>query len=333
MTRNTCAIMVLDLWTTRSRAGRAASVELAIGLAAALVARGALAQSPESVGEPSGSAPGASSTPAGRSAGGEPSDPSESSRFHLTVGADVTTEYFFRGILQEDSGFILQPYADLSLDIIRTDEATVSLKCGTWNSFHDEATLASTDDSFLKKWYESDLYAGVGMVAGRWSFDVRYIFYTSPSDAFGTVEELDLSAAFDDTSYMGTWALKPSVTLAIETGSNAADGGTGGTYLQLGVSPGFAFDAGRVRAISVLFPVGVGLSLSNYYEGTDGENDAFGFASVGIKASVPPPLDSSWGSWTLSAGVQGLFLGDATSTFNEDEDAEVIGTVGVSVSF
>lgn len=275
--------------------------------------------------------PAAQPTPAPPAAA-EPPTP-EPSRFHLTLGSDFTTAYFFRGIRQEDSGLIAQPYADAALDIVRAESATLSLKFGTWHSFHAEATGATTDDSFVKYWYESDVYAGLGLLAGKWSFDARYIFYTSPSDAFATVEEFDFGAGYDDSELLGAWSMKPAVTLAVETGSNAADGRRRGTYLQLGVSPGFTFDLGSVKGVALTFPATVGLSLSNYFEGTGGENDAFGFASVGAKATLPLNLDKSWGSWTLSAGVQALFLGDAMSTLNTSDDFEVIGTVGFSVSF
>jgi len=173
----------------------------------------------------------------------------------------------------------------------------------------------------------------LGLALGKWSFDARYVFYASPSDAFGTVEEFDFGVAYDDSEWLGAWSMKPSVVLAVETGSNAADGQHRGTYLQLGVSPGFAFDAGPVKDVGISFPATVGLSLSNYYEGANDENDAFGYASVGAKASVPLNIDKSWGVWTLTAGFQVLFLGDAVSTLNGDDDVEFIGTVGIAVGF
>jgi hypothetical protein len=276
----------------------------------------------------------ATPTPTATIAEPEPArEEEEPSRFHLTLGTDVTNAYFFRGIRQEDSGLIVQPYADAALDVIRLENATISAKFGIWNSFHGESTLAATADSFAKNWYEADVYGGIGVAAGKWSFDARYVFYTSPSGAFGTVDEFDFSAAFDDTELLGAWSMKPSATLAVETGSNAADGGRTGTYLQLGVSPGFSFDAGSVKGIGVTFPAQVGLSLSNYYEGTGGENDTFGFASVGAKASIPLNLNESWGAWTLSAGVQAMLLGDAAGSFNAGGDTELIGTFGFSAGF
>lgn len=255
------------------------------------------------------------------------------SRLHLTLGTDYTTAYFSRGYRSEDTGWILQPYADLSLDVFRLEDATISLLVGTWNSFQGEATDAGTSDDFRKTWYESDVYAGVGLTLGNVVLEARYYIETSPSDAWDTIEEVALSAAYDDSELLGAWSLQPTAVLYIETGSNSIDGGRNGTCLQLGVSPGFSFDEGTLKDVEVSFPVSVGLSLSNYYEGANGENDFFGYASVGATVSVPLNLDSSWGAWTLWAGVQGLYLGDAASTSNDNDHTEVIGTVGISVEF
>lgn len=267
--------------------------------------------------------------------GDEPAAPegAEPSRFHFSLGADYTTAYFNRGYNVEDSGWIVQPFADLSLDVIRLDDATISITMGTWNSFQGEATDAGTSDRFTKYWYECDLYAGVGLTAGHWDFQARYYAYTSPSDAFETIEEIYLSGAFDDSELLGAWALQPSAIVAIEVGDVANDGEGTGSYLQLGVAPGFAFDAGSVTDVAVSFPASVGLSLHDYYEGPDGENDVFGYASVGVTVGVPLPIDKSWGQWTLRAGVQGLYLGGVTSEVNDGNHFEVIGTAGVTVEF
>jgi len=266
---------------------------------------------------------------------GEPPAPAaaEESRFHLSLGADWTTAYFSRGLRYEDSGLIVQPYADLSLDAFRSEDATLSLTLGTWNSFQGEATDAGTSDGFIKYWYESDLYAGVRLEAGAWALEARYYFYTSPSDAWETIEEFYLSAAYDDSDLLGAWSLAPSVILAVETGSIGADGGRDGTYLQLGVAPGFSFDAGSVKDVEVSFPASIGFSLNNYYEGANGENDTFGFANAGAQVSVPLNPGATGGAWALRAGVQCLFLGDAARSLNDDSDFEVIGSVGIAFDY
>jgi hypothetical protein len=257
----------------------------------------------------------------------------EESRLHLAFGVDYTTAYYSRGYRFEDRGWIAQPFADLAFDVFRAEETTISLTLGTWNSFHGESTDAKTTDSFRKTWYENDLYAGLGLTAGAWSIESRYYVESSPSDAWETIEEVYLSVALDDSETMGAWSLKPTAALYIESGSNAIDGKRNGVYLQLGVSPGVSLDVGSLKNVEVTFPVSVGMSLSNYYEGSNGTNDTLGYVSVGSRVSVPLNLDKSSGAWTLSAGVQGLFLGDALSTFNNGEHTKVIGTFGISVEF
>ncbi|MFT5423833.1 MAG: hypothetical protein ACI89L_001622 [Phycisphaerales bacterium] len=257
----------------------------------------------------------------------------EDSRLYVGFGVEYTTAYYSRGFLYEDNGLILQPYLDLSLDVIRTEDSTISLTMGTWSSYQDEATEAGTTDSFREDWYESDLYIGASLSTGNWYLEVDYYWYTSPSDAWDTIEEIYFSAAYDDSDDLGAWSLQPTAILAIEVGENANDGYHKGTYLQLGVSPGFTLEEGTFESWEITFPVSVGLSLGNYYEGDSGENDFFGFASVGATASLPLDLDESWGSWYFYAGVQALFLGETASSWNDDDDTDAILTVGLSIEF
>jgi hypothetical protein len=261
-------------------------------------------------------------------------DDAESSRLHFAFGADYTTAYFFRGFAYEDTGLIIQPWADLALDVVRAEEVTVSLMLNTWNSFHGQATDAGTTDDFRKYWFESDIGAGISFEFANWSASAMYNWYTSPSDAWETTEEVMLTLAYADEEFLpGGWTLLPELVLAIETGSVANDGFRKGSFLQLGVSPGVEFDAGSVKGLDLRFPVRVGLSLSNYYEGENGENDAFGFASAGAEFTLPLPLDSSWGSWSLHAGIQGLFLGDVTTEANGGDDFQLIASFGIAAEF
>lgn len=262
-----------------------------------------------------------------------PAGAPEPSRFHFSAGVDSTTAYFGRGLLVEKHGLIIQPYADASFDIFRSEDVNVALTMGTWNSYQDRATAAGTADAVMKKWYESDLYAGAAVSLDKVELEARYYFYTSPSSAYGTIEEAYFSAAYDDSELLGDWAMSPTAVIAIETGANAADGGANGTYLQLGVSPAYTFDAGSIKNLELSFPVSVGLSLGNYYQGTGGENDFFGYASIGSTLTMPLDLDQSWGGWTIKGGVQALMLGNAAGTFNNNDKFEVIATLGVAVEF
>jgi len=280
------------------------------------------------------SAPGtaAASTPA-------PVPPAtDSSRLHLTAGVDFTNRYFFRGIVQERQGFISQPWAALNIDLVKNDDWTLQGVLGTWNSIHDTATNAASSDQIVSKWYESDVYGGLSLSAGKWSGKAIYAFYTSPSGAFETVQEIIFTGAYDDTEALGAWALHPSVSLAVETGSNFSDGASAkrGIYLEPSISPGFTLDdgiGGVFKGTVVSFPLTLGLSLSDYYEDGAGDDDTFGFFSVGAKAAIPLDMPSGFGAWTLNLGVQGLFLGDHTKQYNSGDDAEFIATAGVSIAF
>lgn len=256
------------------------------------------------------------------------------SRLHLALGADYTTAYFFRGFAYEDTGLIIQPWAEFSLDLVQGDDFTFSAILATWNSFHGQATDAGTTDNFRKYWFESDVTAGIGLEVDRWSMRAVYNWYTSPSDAWETTEEIMFAAEYADEQWLpGGWTLLPELTLAAETGSVANDGGRKGVFLELGISPGFEFNALGTDSIDLRFPLRLGMSLSNYYEGEDGENDAFGYASAGAEVTFPLNLDPSWGAWSICAGFEGLFLGDAAASYNGGDEFQFVATIGFEVEF
>ena len=69
--------------------------------------------------------------------------------------ADIVNQYYFRGIVQETGGFIMQPYLDASISF-----GAASITAGTWSSLHSrgDAGFAGAPESF----YETDFYAGIG---------------------------------------------------------------------------------------------------------------------------------------------------------------------------
>ncbi|MCC6284296.1 MAG: hypothetical protein IT439_03180 [Phycisphaerales bacterium] len=258
--------------------------------------------------------------------------PVNGGRFHFSFGLDWTNAYYFRGIRQEDEGLILQPWAAVNIDVASGEGWSFGLTGSTWSSLHEEHTGADTDDDWLESWYEADSLLGATLTFGHWSFAAQYAWYASPNGAFETTEEVLLTAGYDDVDCLGAWALHPSATLAIETGSAAADGGDTGVFLQLGVTPGFSRPFGTAGEVSFSFPVAAGLSLGDYYE-VDGDDDTFGFLVFGGRVAIPLPFAPTWGAWTLTAGVNGMLLGDHASEFNDDDEFEVLAVVGISVAY
>ena len=79
-------------------------------------------------------------------------------------------------------------------------------------------------------------------------------------------------------------------------------------------------------------PVTFGFSLDDYYIDESGDDDFFGYATVG--ADVAIPLGSgNFGEWTMNVGGNLLFLGSAAEAANGGDDNEAYGYIGVSFSF
>ena len=250
----------------------------------------------------------------------------------VSTGADFSHAYFFRGIVQERVGVIIQPYMDLTFSLLEGSEAlnSITFTIGEWNSLHTGPTGSEGPAANVGAWYESDFYARFGFGVDNWEFGLAYTAYLSPNDTFGTVKELGLSLAVDDSALLGGLALSPHALLAIEV-DGQADGGAGeGVYVELGVEPGLSL-AGT--PVSVTAPVTLGISLTDYYEETPGNDDVFGYLDLGLVAGVAIPVGESLGDWEVSGGVHLMSLGDALATFNGGDDLQAIGTLGFSIEY
>jgi hypothetical protein len=251
----------------------------------------------------------------------------------VTAGADLISTYMFRGIRQNSTGLALWPMADFGVALFSSDTGkSVSLNIGTWNSIHSGDTGADREDG--KMWYESDFYATLGFgLGGGVSLGTTYTAYTSPNSGFTTVKEVALKLGVDDSGYLGRAALKPYGLVAVEfdalPGVGQADGGqNGGTYLELGVAPGWA-----ATAVSLAFPVKLGMSLNDYYEGPSGD-EKFGYVSVAGLVTVPlTGVPARLGAWNLHGGVEVQALGDTTKAFNGGDAQRVIGSFGVGLAY
>jgi len=259
----------------------------------------------------------------------------------VTAGLDLPIAYMFRGIRQDDTKLIMQPYLDLGLAVYSGDSGlkSAAINIGSWNSLHTGDTGSNGPSG--KLWYEGDFYATVDLAFGRGvSLGTTYTAYTSPNNMFSTVKELAFRIGFDDTPYLGAGTLKPYALLAFEIdtslGSGQRDAGaSAGRYLELGVEPGWA-----APAASLVFPVKMGLSLSGYYELNVGTARApvfhdsnFGYLSVAGIATVPLGGTTSFGAWNVHGGLEFQVLGDTTEAINGGDASKLIGSIGVGLSY
>ncbi|MBX3404091.1 MAG: hypothetical protein KF699_11835 [Phycisphaeraceae bacterium] len=250
----------------------------------------------------------------------------------LTVGIDAVTVYQFRGFVYEDSGPIVQPWAEVDLTVLETDSAAIRLLLSTWHSFHGQATDAESQDGFRRHWFEADASAGIGADLGPWNVTAQYNVYTSPSDAWPTMQEVSFNLSYADDWLPAGWSLNPHALLAFEVGPAANDGMRNGVFLELGVSPTYEFTDGPCAGVMLSFPIALGLSLSNYYEDDEGRNDAFGYVSLGAGATIPLGRTGP-ANWSLSLGIEALMLGGAAASFNDGERSVLVGSIGLVMEF
>jgi hypothetical protein len=256
----------------------------------------------------------------------------------ISAGVDYTTDYYFRGIIQETKGYIFQPYGDVTFKLWDGVPAfeNLALTIGTWNSLHGGPTGADGPNAEPKVWYESDFYTKVGWTMfENLSAGIVYTAYMSPNNFFSTVQELALSLSFDDSKYLGPFALRPSLLLAGELKGQADAGAHRGVYLQLGLAPSYTFSPESKYPVTLSIPLIVGLSLHDYYEFGTGHDTTFGYFQGGVGLAMPLAfLPPSFGSWQVKAGVNVLQLNGNVRDVNKHRDStEVIGTVGIAFTY
>lgn len=266
-------------------------------------------------------------------------DAPNTGRISFSAGSDVTTAYFFRGILQERNGFIWQPYGEVNLNLYKYEEEnnpfnnfSFGVFVGNWNSVQSKKTLATS--SGPSNWYESDIYAGAkANIFGNTEAKVYYIAYTYPNGAFNTVQEVDAQFSLNDSQWLDKWALYPYVLVAGEF-DNTALGTDTGAYGEFGVRPSFTLIDHESYPLSMAMPLKVGISLADYYEGPNGKNYTFGYFAGGPVFTVPLAfIPSDYGSWTTSLGGQVYAFGTSTQAYNKGNNPWVVGTWSVNFSY
>ncbi len=262
-------------------------------------------------------------------------------KLSLEAGVDFVSHYIFRGISQENEGIMAQPWANLGFSVYKSDGpvSNVKIVTGLWNSFHTEPT------GFTGGYYEADIKVGVeATVMEKWNAAVSYIWYVYPDPAISTIQEVDLRIGYDDTGVfpdiMGRpFALQPYVLLAFETQNPNTRNNA--IYAEVGIAPSWTIDTVQDWPVTLSVPVTVGMSLDDYYLDATGNDDFFGYVSVGVKGSVPLKfIPSDYGQWSATAGVVFYYLGDNAAdaaspaiTGASGNQFQVVGLLGVAMKY
>jgi hypothetical protein len=259
----------------------------------------------------------------------------------VLMGMDWTSAYFFRGIQQENQGWILQPYGEITFKLLEDlgPLNALGVSIGSWNSLHGGPTGIEGGDLSQdpKMWYESDFYTRIGTTLFEdVSAGIIYTAYMSPNGRFETVQEIAFSFGYNDAKLLGPFALNPSALLAVEVKGQADAGLHKGIYLQLGVGPGTTLFEKSQYPVTLSVPLIVGLSLKDYYEriGVGGDDDTFGYFSWGLTASVPLKfIPARFGNWQAKGSINVLQLGDNLQTANQGDSMQVIGAFGLALTY
>jgi hypothetical protein len=248
----------------------------------------------------------------------------------LTAGLDFVNAYMFRGIFQEDSGVIVPPYVDVGVTAYSGDGTlkSVTINGGIWNSLHSGPSGSGNPDR--NAWYEADFYGSVTFQVGNWKPGALFTSYTSPNDAFATVNELAGVLAYDDSG--SAFPLNPKLILAQELKGQADGGANRGTYLELGVRPVVPLGAHPKYPVTLAIPAKFGLSVKDYYEGVNG-SDSFGYFDLGGILSVPLAFMNGKTTWEVHGGVDLLFLGENMKALNGGDGVKPVAVVGFSVIY
>jgi hypothetical protein len=261
------------------------------------------------------------------------------------LGINVVSQYVSRGVIFENQGGIIQPYADLYFKLQESESGFLNkttLNLGIWNSFHSRKTDAGLTEGFpggdstqynssTRSWYEFDFTAGVSFTfAKNWTFTPSYYTFLSPNDGFSTFQGLNLKLAYDTTDLLG-FNLGFYGQVLFELENKAGTGSDEGVYYEVGIAPSIP-----LGPVTLSFPITAGFGSNDFYGSahtedvfvddefvgttTRVENETFGFFSAGVNAAYALSfIPECYGTWTVTAGYTYYYLGDGTADFNTAE--------------
>lgn len=267
------------------------------------------------------------------------------------IGVAAVSQYVSRGVVLENQGAIIQPFADLYFKLYEGDGFInkVSLNLGIWSSLHSRKTdaglVSGGGTSSTRNWYEFDYTIGLATTfAKNFTFTPSFYAFLSPNDGFSTFYGLNLNLAYNDSElWGGKFALNPSVTVLCELENKAGSGADEGFYYEIALNPSFA-----VGPATIAVPLKAGFGSNDFYGSLNTstgaiEDEAFGYFSAGVVASLPLSfIPECYGTWTVNAGATYYYLGDGTSDFNtaprggavrDADEHEWVFSGGLTVAF
>ena len=262
---------------------------------------------------------------------------------HILLQLDFSDHYITpRGLNVENEGLVFQPLFLVFWDLYSSESnylKNLSLTTGVWSSIHSEKSGADPGH-----WNEYDPILGLTFkFAGNWKLDTTVTQFESMVDSYPTSTHFEAKLSFDDSKYLGKFALNPYVAFWQELDEKATvvfDTATSEStyYFTIGIKPSF-----KIKSLTFEFPTFINLVDDQFYQQFDGSPGGSGLAvfCTGVKVSVPLTfVPKDLGFWTAYAGVkyyhldnQGLEDGNSVLTPNEHRKDLVQFHGGISIFF
>jgi hypothetical protein len=248
------------------------------------------------------------------------------------LGVNFVTAFIVFGILQENQGVIAEPYFDLYHTVFEGNGAIskVTLGLQLWSSIHSErhwrrpAVLWPHGTSFIIT-CRSRSQSRSGQ---RSQLAMSNIIF--PNGAFDTARGVQANVAYDDTDFLGAFALHPHILALYNFEGIFGIAKSHAWYGEFGVAPGFVLAKKSQYPLTFSFPLLIGVGDAHFYPG-----DAYGYFSATGNVTVPLAfLPKSFGVWTANAGFTYYNLGNATAEINANRNNNAyVGQIGVGLTF
>lgn len=217
-----------------------------------------------------------------------------------------------------DGSSLSDPTFNPMLELAFALPADLTFTLGTWWDMNSKQ-----DSPIGGRLQEVDVWTGLSYSYEKFTVGVTYQAWMYGS---ATENILDVKFAYDTF-------LSPSLTVHNRLGVGAAgsfpggvfSSGDEGTVLLLGLS--HSVEAGPV---AISFPLNIAYFMSDDFHAV-GADDGFGYASLGVAASLPLPALSAYGDWSLNGGLT-YFLTD-DDVIPNPQDSFLTASLGLAVSF
>jgi hypothetical protein len=251
------------------------------------------------------------------------------------IGLNTTSNYISKGVVWENQGLILMPYANLHFRVAQNVGFldSISVDLGVQNVYTDHRTNAVLGGT-TGNWLEFNFTAGLTFNVDKFSLSPYYKIYQSPSDVFANTYATGIRLSYDDRDLLGDFALHPYALVELQLQGSRGNNfnaffGPGtfhgrGQYYEVGITPQHSYGD-----LTLSLPIKGGFGSGGFYLG----NRGFGFFSVGLGAEyalnfVPECL----GKWSLHSGVTYVRLGGNSNVIPGNAGAGT-GAAGFAPAF